>query len=66
MEMLFLLFARDCSIQRRHQKIIEEAPAIIADPEVLENMERDAVKLAKMVGYVRRWNCRIPVQSGRL
>lgn len=46
------IFGRDCSIQRRHQKIIEEAPAVIADPEVLENMERDAVKLAKMVGYV--------------
>lgn len=46
------LFARDCSIQRRHQKIIEEAPAIIADPDVLEKMERDAVSLAKMVGYV--------------
>lgn len=46
------LFGRDCSIQRRHQKIIEEAPAVIADPDVLENMERDAVKLAKMVGYV--------------
>lgn len=46
------LFARDCSIQRRHQKIIEEAPAIIADPDVLENMERDAVRLAKMVGYI--------------
>ncbi|CAF0748849.1 unnamed protein product [Brachionus calyciflorus] len=46
------LFGRDCSIQRRHQKIIEEAPAVIADPEVLENMERDAVKLAKMVGYI--------------
>lgn len=46
------LFGRDCSIQRRHQKIIEEAPAIIAHPEVFEEMEKAAVRLAKMVGYV--------------
>ncbi|XP_047665599.1 acetyl-CoA carboxylase 1 isoform X4 [Tachysurus fulvidraco] len=46
------LFGRDCSVQRRHQKIIEEAPATIATPDVFENMERCAVKLAKMVGYV--------------
>lgn len=46
------LFGRDCSIQRRHQKIIEEAPAIIAHPEVFEEMEKSAVRLAKMVGYV--------------
>ncbi|KAK7108725.1 hypothetical protein V1264_016404 [Littorina saxatilis] len=46
------VFGRDCSIQRRHQKIIEEAPATIADPDVLERMEKAAVKLAKMVGYV--------------
>ncbi|MBN3304222.1 ACACA carboxylase, partial [Amia calva] len=39
------LFGRDCSVQRRHQKIIEEAPAAIA-------MTTCAVKLAKMVGYV--------------
>lgn len=45
------LFGRDCSIQRRHQKIIEEAPAIIAKPEVFEEMEKAAVRLAKMVGY---------------
>ncbi|XP_064618157.1 acetyl-CoA carboxylase-like isoform X2 [Liolophura sinensis] len=46
------VFGRDCSIQRRHQKIIEEAPASIAEPIVLEKMEKAAVKLAKMVGYV--------------
>ncbi|KAK2837305.1 hypothetical protein Q5P01_014517 [Channa striata] len=46
------LFGRDCSIQRRHQKIIEEAPATIASPSTLEQMEQYAVRLAKMVGYV--------------
>uniref|UniRef100_A0A8B9L5Y8 acetyl-CoA carboxylase n=1 Tax=Astyanax mexicanus TaxID=7994 RepID=A0A8B9L5Y8_ASTMX len=46
------LFGRDCSVQRRHQKIIEEAPATIATSDVFENMEGCAVKLAKMVGYV--------------
>ncbi|XP_033475988.2 acetyl-CoA carboxylase isoform X2 [Epinephelus lanceolatus] len=46
------LFGRDCSIQRRHQKIIEEAPATIAPPSTFEQMERYAVRLAKMVGYV--------------
>ncbi|EGW10621.1 Acetyl-CoA carboxylase 2 [Cricetulus griseus] len=46
------LFGRDCSIQRRHQKIIEEAPATIAAPAVFEFMEQCAVLLAKTVGYV--------------
>uniref|UniRef100_A0A7N9AQT6 acetyl-CoA carboxylase n=1 Tax=Mastacembelus armatus TaxID=205130 RepID=A0A7N9AQT6_9TELE len=46
------LFGRDCSIQRRHQKIIEEAPATIAALSTFEQMERCAVRLAKMVGYV--------------
>ncbi|XP_076006847.1 acetyl-CoA carboxylase isoform X2 [Genypterus blacodes] len=46
------LFGRDCSIQRRHQKIIEEAPATIALPSTFEQMEQYAVRLAKMVGYV--------------
>ncbi|XP_018104904.1 acetyl-CoA carboxylase isoform X2 [Xenopus laevis] len=46
------LFGRDCSVQRRHQKIIEEAPASIATATVFEQMEQCAVKLAKMVGYV--------------
>uniref|UniRef100_A0A673Z9H0 acetyl-CoA carboxylase n=1 Tax=Salmo trutta TaxID=8032 RepID=A0A673Z9H0_SALTR len=46
------LFGRDCSVQRRHQKIIEEAPATISTSDVFEDMERCAVKLAKMVGYV--------------
>jgi acetyl-CoA carboxylase/biotin carboxylase 1 len=46
------LFGRDCSVQRRHQKIIEEAPVTIARPEKFEEMEKAAVRLAKLVGYV--------------
>ncbi|XP_051888522.1 acetyl-CoA carboxylase 2 isoform X1 [Pristis pectinata] len=46
------LFGRDCSIQRRHQKIIEEAPATIAPQSVIEYMEQYAVRIAKMVAYV--------------
>uniref|UniRef100_A0A8B9NNR5 acetyl-CoA carboxylase n=1 Tax=Accipiter nisus TaxID=211598 RepID=A0A8B9NNR5_9AVES len=46
------LFGRDCSIQRRHQKIIEEAPTTIAAPSVTEVMEQCAVRLAQTVGYV--------------
>ena len=46
------LMGRDCSVQRRHQKIIEEAPVSIAPPSVFQEMERAAVRLARMVGYV--------------
>lgn len=45
------LFGRDCSIQRRHQKIIEEAPCVIADEGTFAEMEAAAIRLAKMVGY---------------
>jgi len=45
------LFGRDCSIQRRHQKIIEEAPIKAASPSMIEIMEKGAVRLAKLVGY---------------
>ena len=45
------LNGRDCSVQRRHQKIIEEGPPVAADPQVWTEMERAAVALAKAVGY---------------
>lgn len=46
------IFGRDCSVQRRHQKIIEEAPVTAAPPETCASMEAAAVRLAKLVGYV--------------
>lgn len=46
------LFGRDCSVQRRHQKIIEEAPVTIANEDTFERMEQAAVRLSKLVGYV--------------
>ena len=43
---------RECSIQRRHQKILEEAPSVVIDPETRARMGEVAVTAARAVGYV--------------
>ena len=45
------LYGRDCSVQRRHQKIIEEGPYCAAPAELQRELERGAVRLALKVGY---------------
>ena len=42
---------RDCSIQRRHQKVLEEAPCSVISPELRKQMGETAVRAAKSVGY---------------
>ncbi|MDD6159817.1 MAG: pyruvate carboxylase [Oscillospiraceae bacterium] len=45
------LFERDCSLQRRYQKVVEFAPAFSVDPAVRAAICEDAVKIARYVGY---------------
>lgn len=45
------LFERDCSIQRRNQKVVEIAPAPLIDEELRQTLYRDAVSFASQIGY---------------
>ncbi len=46
------LFERECSVQRRHQKVVEEAPSVVLTPELREAMGNAAVKVAEACDYV--------------
>ena len=49
---VYSLLDRECSVQRRHQKLIEEAPSAILSDEIRTQMSEISVKIAKEVGYV--------------
>jgi len=46
------LFERECSVQRRHQKVVEEAPSSVLTPKIRKEMGEAAVKVAKACDYV--------------
>jgi propionyl-CoA carboxylase alpha chain len=46
------LFERECSVQRRHQKVVEEAPSVVLTPEIREAMGNAAIKVAQACDYV--------------
>ena len=46
------LFERECSVQRRHQKVVEEAPSVVLTPKLRKAMGEAAVKVAKACDYV--------------
>ncbi|WP_159800670.1 acetyl-CoA carboxylase biotin carboxylase subunit [Flavobacterium sp. MK4S-17] len=49
---ILYLFERECSIQRRHQKVVEEAPSSVLTPEIRKQMGEAAVKVAKACDYL--------------
>ena len=55
---------RECSIQRRHQKLIEEAPSVALTPELRQAMGDTAVRMAQAVGYDSAGTCEFLFQDG--
>jgi acetyl-CoA carboxylase biotin carboxylase subunit len=59
------LFERECSIQRRHQKIVEESPSLVLTPELREEMGATAVRAIKAAGYTNAGTVEFLVDDSR-
>ncbi|MEM4257901.1 MAG: acetyl-CoA carboxylase biotin carboxylase subunit [Candidatus Thermoplasmatota archaeon] len=58
-------YERECSVQRRHQKLIEETPSCALTPELREEIGRQAVLAAKTAGYYNAGTCEFMFKDGR-
>src|SRR5688500_15868564 len=56
---------RECSIQRRHQKMVEEAPSVAVSPELRREMGETAVRAARAAGYVNAGTCEFLLDRDR-
>jgi len=59
------LYERECSVQRRHQKIIEETPSCALTPELREEIGAQAVLAAKTAGYYNAGTCEFMFKGGK-
>jgi len=55
---------RECSVQRRHQKMIEESPSVAVTPEIRKKMGETAVRAARAAGYVNAGTCEFLLADG--
>src|SRR5438105_14761799 len=62
---LVYLGERECSVQRRHQKVIEEAPSAVMDEDLRQRMGQVAVQAARSAGYANAGTVEFLVDSGR-